>query len=342
MDTKKLYQWYQIHKRDLPWRHTKEPYKIWLSEIILQQTQVVQGLPYYERFISQYPTVKDLANATEQDVLNLWQGLGYYSRARHLHYTAQDIVKHYQGVFPDNYKALLKLKGVGPYTAAAIASFCYNEPVAVVDGNVYRVLARIFGIDTPINTTEGQKIFKNLAQKQLDIKNPAVYNQAMMEFGALHCTPALPKCETCPLSQDCVAFQTGQVSKLPVKLSKIKIKKRYLNYYLVQYQDEIILQKREGKGIWQNLYQLPLIEQNNKKAPTQKQIDSLADQFGFEPDKQAKLVGQSIHKLTHQHLFINFWQIDSRRKPQNSIAKNELKNYPVPIVIANFLENTIL
>ncbi len=342
MDTNKLIEWYQNHHRKLPWRDTKEPYKIWLSEIILQQTQVVQGLPYYQAFIKQFPTVNKLAAATEQQVLNLWQGLGYYTRARNLHYTARDIVTNYQGLFPKTYKSLLKLKGVGPYTAAAIASFCYNEPVAVVDGNVYRVLSRIFGIDTPINTTEGQKYFKQLAQDQLDRQQPAVYNQAIMEFGALHCTPAVPKCESCPLLSDCIAYQTGQVGNLPVKLSKTKVKHRYLNFYLVKYKNGIILQKRESKGIWQNLYQLPLIEQTNKDFPTHKVLTAMTGHLDILFDNPPKLIAQTKHKLTHQHLYINFWQIDSSHKPKNYVPVSKLKNYPVPAVIAKFLENNIL
>jgi len=338
MDTNKLIDWYRQHQRDLPWRQTKEPYKIWLSEIILQQTQVAQGLPYYNKFIRRFPTVYDLAKASEQEVLNLWQGLGYYSRARNLHFTAKDIVENYAGIFPKNYKDLLKLKGVGDYTAAAIATFCYNEPVAVLDGNVYRVLARLFGIDTPINTTEGKKIFKKTAQNNLDTQHPAIYNQAVMEFGALHCTPVQPRCEACPLIQNCMAYQTGQVAHLPVKLKKIKVKKRYLNFYLIRYQNQIILQKREGKGIWQNLYQLPLIETMHQTNPDNHSLSELAQQFNIRFLQEPKLVLQTKHKLTHQDLRINFWTATTTQKPLNTKALSELKHYPMPIVLANFLE----
>ncbi len=341
MDTAKLLDWYRQNKRDLPWRDTKEPYKVWLSEIILQQTQVVQGLPYYQKFIAAYPDVYSLAAATEQEVLNLWQGLGYYSRARHLHHTAKDIVNNYNGVFPKTYKELIKLKGIGDYTAAAIASFCYNEPVAVLDGNVYRVLARIYGIDTPINTTGSKKIFKNIAQQNLDPKQPAIYNQAIMEFGALHCTPVQPNCEICPLIKDCIAFQTGQTTKLPVKLSKLKIKKRYLHYFLVKWKGYIILEKREGKGIWQNLYQLPLIEKPDNASPMPDEFKTLYKKYHITPCEPPVFIDKTVHKLTHQHLYINFWRMESKQKPLHPIPQTAIKDYPLPVVIANFLTKTL-
>ncbi len=341
IDTKKLQDWYRQNKRNLPWRNTTDPYKIWLSEIILQQTRVAQGLPYYEAFIQNYPTVADLAVADEQAVLKVWQGLGYYSRARNLHYTARDIVQNYQGKFPDNYKDLLKLKGVGTYTAAAVASFCYQEPVAVVDGNVYRVLARFYGLDVPINTTQGKKIFAGLAQKILDRKHPALHNQAIMEFGALHCTPAQPACSNCPLSVQCVAYQTGTVAKLPVKLPKIKVKKRYLHYFVIENKEQLLLQKRQGKGIWQNLYELPLLETNQarKLKPAELGVflkDLHIDKFII---NQPEVI---IHKLTHQHLHIHFWHIKVAGNLPAGILKRDLHQYPMPIVIANFLDNNIL
>jgi len=337
MDAKILIDWYNQHKRNLPWRQTKNPYKIWLSEIILQQTQVAQGLPYYQKFIQKFPNVYVLAAASEQEVLNLWQGLGYYSRARNLHFTAKDIVDNYAGIFPKNYKDLLKLRGVGDYTASAIAAFCYDEPVAVLDGNVFRVLSRLFGKATPINTTEGKKIFKQLAQDQLDTRQPALYNQAIMEFGALHCTPAQPKCLTCPLAQNCMAYQTGQISNLPVKLKKIKIKKRFLNFYLIRYQDFIILQKREGKDIWRNLYQLPLIESLQNSIPEHNKFKKLVQELEIDFNGKPRLIAQTKHKLTHQLLMVNFWLVESTQKPKNAIALSDIKYYPVPIVIANFL-----
>jgi len=342
MNSKTLIIWYQQNKRDLPWRHTTNPYHVWLSEIILQQTRVAQGLPYYQQFVDNYATVHDLAKASEQEVLNLWQGLGYYSRARNLHYTARDIVQNYKGIFPGNYKDLLQLKGVGAYTAAAIASFCYNEPVSVLDGNVYRVLARLLGIDTPINSPEGQKYFKQLAQELVDRQNPGVYNQAIMEFGALHCTPTNPQCDICPMANDCMAYNTGKVADLPVKLQKIKIKKRFLHYFLVKHDNFIILEKRESKDIWQNLYQLPLIEKTDSKPLKNSDFDELFAIFDIKLNKKAKKSAKIVHKLTHQHLHIQFWELESINKPTNLIAVNQLRNYPMPIVIANYLDTEII
>ena len=228
--SKTLINWYSNNKRVLPWRKTNNPYYIWLSEIILQQTQVRQGLPYYEAFIANYPTIFDLANANESDVLKLWQGLGYYSRARNLHTTAKHIVYKLNGVFPNTYKELLKLKGVGDYTASAIASICFNEPTAVVDGNVYRVLSRYFGINTPINSSKGVKEFKNLAQQLIDIKKPAEFNQAIMEFGATLCKPKNPNCNICPFNNSCIAFNKSSINNLQVKIKSAKAKKKHFNF----------------------------------------------------------------------------------------------------------------
>ena len=259
--TKKLINWYLVNKRDLPWRATNNPYFIWLSEIILQQTQVAQGLPYYKAFTSKFPTVFDLANAEESQVLKLWQGLGYYSRARNLHASAKYIVNEFNGVFPDTYNEIIKLKGVGDYTASAIASICFNETTAVVDGNVYRALSRIYGISTPINTGKGFKEFKALAQELIDTKQPATFNQAIMEFGARQCKPKSPDCSICPFNTSCVALQKNKIEQLPVKLKALKVKKKNFNFMVILSADQkTILEKREGKGIWQNLYQFPLIE----------------------------------------------------------------------------------
>ena len=256
-----LTHWYSDNKRSLPWRKTKDPYFIWLSEIILQQTRVDQGLPYYESFVASFPTVFELANATEEHVLKLWQGLGYYSRARNLHFTAKHIVSEFNGEFPNTYDELIKLKGVGDYTASAIASICFNEPTAVVDGNVYRVLARYFGIDTPINSTKGIKEFKALAQNLLPKQLVGDYNQAIMEFGARQCKPANPNCDVCPLNNSCLSLAKGRVDKLPVKLKKTKITKKYFNFLVFVSNDEkTILEQRTKNGIWKNLYQFPLIE----------------------------------------------------------------------------------
>lgn len=259
--SKILTHWYSNNKRDFPWRQTKDPFRIWLSEIILQQTQVKQGLPYYEAFVSTYSTVFELANANESDVLKLWQGLGYYSRARNLHATAKYIANECDGIFPNNYKDLLKLKGIGDYTASAISSICFNEVSAVVDGNVYRVLSRYFGIETPINSAKGIKEFKQLAQELIDKNKPAEFNQAIMEFGAIQCKPSNPDCSVCPFNSSCVALQKNMIGLLPIKLKANKVKKRYFNFLVfVSTNRKTILEKREGKGIWQNLYQFPLIE----------------------------------------------------------------------------------
>ena len=250
----KLIDWYHHQRRNLPWRHTRDPYFIWLSEVILQQTRVAQGLPYYQQFTEAYPTVFDLAAAPEQEIMRLWQGLGYYSRARNLSQTAQFIVQEQNGQFPDSYHKLLKLKGIGPYTAAAIASFAYDEAVAVVDGNVYRVLARVFGLATDITSTEGKKQFAQLANELLDVSQPATYNQAIMEFGALQCTPVSPDCLLCPFQANCVANATGQIAKLPVKTKKTKVRERFFNYFVIIKNQEIALKQRTDRDIWQQLY----------------------------------------------------------------------------------------
>ena len=338
--SKRLAQWYLINKRDLPWRKTHEPYHIWLSEIMLQQTRIEQGLPYYLKFIEAYPTVFDLANASTDEVLKLWQGLGYYSRARNLHETAKHVAFDLDGKFPDSYKGLLKLKGVGDYTASAIASFCYNEPVAVVDGNVYRVLSRIFGIDTPINSTTGIKEFKKLAQELLDKEKPAIFNQAIMEFGALHCKPQNPKCETCPFNDKCLALKNNKINELPVKLKKGKIKNRYFNYLVFDLEGEkTILEQRSGKGIWNGLYQFPLIE--SEKLIDENELMELQDfkNLVSSPSLELQLYNDTpvIHKLSHQHLYTRFWLINTHQFQGDSIDFQNIMEYPVPVLIENFL-----
>ena len=336
----RLTHWYLQNKRDLPWRNTHEPYQIWLSEIMLQQTRIEQGLPYFLKFIEAYPSVFDLANAPQDEVLKLWQGLGYYSRARNLHETAKHVAFDLDGIFPDTYKGLLKLKGVGDYTASAIASICYNEPVAVVDGNVYRVLSRIFGIDTPINSTAGIKEFKKLAQELLDKKDPATYNQAIMEFGALHCKPQNPKCGTCPFSDKCLALKDEKVKELPVKLKKTKVRKRYFNYLVFDLEkDKTILEQRKGKGIWNGLYQFPLVETENlveeEELIQEENFRELIENREF----NLQLFNESpvVHKLSHQHLYTRFWIVNSDGVSKTSVALEEVSEYPVPVLIGNFL-----
>ena len=257
----KLISWYLQHKRDLPWRETQNPYYIWLSEIMLQQTRVAQGLPYFMKFTTAFPTVFDLANASEEAVLKLWQGLGYYSRARNLHKTAQIVAFEMNGVFPENYTNLLKLKGIGDYTAAAIASFSYNECVPVVDGNVFRVLSRYFDVENDISIQSTKKVFAALALELMPKNNPAQFNQAIMEFGALQCVPKSPNCIICPFNESCAALMKNKVDKLPVKNKKIKVTNRFLNYLIYNdSKNNTIIQKRTEKGIWQNLYEFPLLE----------------------------------------------------------------------------------
>ncbi len=339
--SKTLKDWYSSNNRKLPWRETQNPYFIWLSEIILQQTQVKQGLPYYEAFVENFPTVYDLAKADEQEVLKLWQGLGYYSRARNLHASAQYVVNDCAGVFPNTYKTLLKLKGVGDYTASAIASICFNEVTAVVDGNVYRVLARYFGIATPINTTEGIKQFKTLAQDLIDVKDPATFNQAIMEFGAMQCKPKTPDCMFCPFSSSCVAFQKGTIAQLPVKLKKVKVKQRYFNFMVFLSQDhKTVLERREGKGIWQNLYQFPLIEttENISHEGCLELLKTNTHTKGVAFDVVQYNTVPQLHKLSHQHLHITFWIVSLEGTLKAGIACNAIETYPVPVIIGKFIE----
>ena len=340
--SKILTHWYSNNKRDLPWRQTKDPYLIWLSEIILQQTQVKQGLPYYESFTMQFPSVFELANANESAVLKLWQGLGYYSRARNLHTSAKYIVNELNGVFPNSYIDLIKLKGVGDYTASAIASICFNEVTAVVDGNVYRFLSRYFGISTPINSTIGIKEFKQLAQNLIDKKNPAVFNQAIMEFGANQCKPQNPDCYSCPFIKECIAYNSNTIGEFPVKIKSAKPKKKYFNFLVFISEDgKTILEKREGKGIWQNLYQFPLVEtkKNEDALNFKKKIKehTLLKDLNFEFFLYNEEV--IIHKLSHQHLFTKFWIVKVNRLLVDGMSLRKIHDYPVPILIENFIES---
>lgn len=333
---KRLIQWYLQNKRDLPWRETTDPYRIWLSEIMLQQTRVAQGMPYYFAFSEAFPTIFDLARAPEEKVLKLWQGLGYYSRARNLHATAQHIALELGGKFPENYTSLLQLKGVGEYTAAAIASFSYKEVVPVVDGNVFRVLSRYFDIETDIASPKAKKEFSALAFELMPKDNPATFNQAIMEFGALQCVPKNPSCMFCPLNDGCLALAKGKVDQLPVKLKKQKVANRYFNYLVYADADgKTLLQKRSGKGIWQNLYEFPLVE-------TQSQADlgMVSDAIDKNEIRSiSEIDGASvIHKLSHQHLFIRFWKVEVSGKLENGISADDVHGFPVPIVLGNFIE----
>ncbi len=339
----KILVWYGKNKRDLPWRGSVDPYEIWLSEIILQQTRVAQGTPYFLSFIQSFPKVSDLANAKEETVLKLWQGLGYYSRARNLHTAAKMVVEQYGGQFPASYKELIKLKGVGDYTASAISSICSNERHAVVDGNVYRVLSRYFGVDKPINSTEGIKYFKKLAQEVLHVDNVRDYNQGIMEFGAIKCTPKNPDCSTCPLLEGCVAVKEKRTDSLPVKLKKTKIKTRYFNYLVPIFVDVngrkwTMLEQRTGKGIWQNLWEFPLLESDREfdlKAITENYSQVL--ELKGDPNITLFNTDVVIHKLSHQHLVTKFWIIEIDEILKNAVPVVELEKYPVPVLISTFI-----
>jgi len=329
--------WYLYNYRELPWRNTKDPYKIWLSEIILQQTRVSQGLPYYEEFVKNFPTVQDLAQAPEQTVLKLWEGLGYYSRARNLHFSAKYILADLEGVFPKNYKDLLKLKGIGDYTAAAIASFAYQEIVPAIDGNVYRVLSRVFGVFEAIDSGEGKKIFKKLSEELIDKKNPDTYNQAVMEFGATVCTPKLPKCKSCIFNTSCYALANKKISALPFKKGKIKVRKRHFNYLVfLDENNNTLIEQRKGKGIWENLYQFPLFESETASDETAV-LKHISDKVTI---NSIQLYNEKAlaHKLSHQHLYSHFWIIKTSVLAKKSIAWTMLDNFPFPILIRNFIK----
>jgi A/G-specific adenine glycosylase len=332
-----LLKWYAVHKRNLPWRHTTDAYTIWISEIILQQTRVDQGLAYFNRFMAAYPRVEDLAAAPEGDVLKLWQGLGYYSRARNLHATAKGIVSKYGGVFPREYKDLMLLKGIGDYTASAIASFAFNKPHAVLDGNVFRFLSRYFGIETPIDSPQGKKEFAFLASEVLDIINPGLYNQAIMEFGALQCRPGIPDCFSCPLIETCIAFATKKVAMLPVKSKKLTIRERFFNYLHIENSDTILLNKRGKSDIWEGLYDFPMIE-TEKHTGASKLMESNEWKLFFKENACCvKSVSKTfIHKLTHQKIHAVFYHIiisDLSNLAGTSkfvVKKEDLEKYPIP------------
>ena len=339
-----LINWYREHKRELPWRESSDPYLKWISEIILQQTRVVQGYDYFIRFIKRFPDVTSLAEADEDEVMKFWQGLGYYSRARNLHAAARSM----NGVFPKTYPEVLALKGVGEYTAAAICSFAYNMPYAVVDGNVYRVLSRYLGIETPIDSTEGKKLFASLAGEFLDKSRPAVYNQAIMDFGAIQCTPQNPACLFCPLAGSCMALSKSMVAQLPVKQHKTKTTERFLNYIYVRAGACTFINKRTGNDIWKNLFELPLIE--TASSVTEEELLALPE-FIKLFDKEEVPVVRSIcrnvkHVLSHRVLYANFYEVVLPEKTKSfssylKIKTNELEQYAVPKLIHAFLEKYV-
>ena len=330
MFTTTLLDWFVLHKRDLPWRHTKDPYAIWLSEVILQQTRIQQGMDYWWRFMKRWPKVENLANATEDEVLKEWQGLGYYSRARNLHVAAQQIVE--RGKFPDTLEDIKKLKGVGDYTAAAIGSISFGLPVAVVDGNVYRVLARHYGIDTPINTTMGKHLFTELAQSLLPVDQPAEFNQAMMDFGAIQCTPTSPKCLECPLQETCEALHMGRIDDLPVKEKKLTIQTRHLTYIYIRCKGKTAIRRRPAGDIWQGLWEPYLEEARGKEPETRGMLE------------RATIIGKNVkHVLTHRVLMADFYLLETDTPPVLPdeyiwVEESELGNYAVPRLIEKLLE----
>ena len=340
-----LINWYAENHRNLPWRQQPTPYQVWLSEVILQQTRVNQGMDYYLRFVERWPTVTDLAQASEEEVLKMWQGLGYYSRARNLHHCAQQVVKEYGGEFPADFEKLKQLKGIGDYTAAAIASIAFGLPHAVVDGNVYRVLARLYDIDTPININEGQTLFAQLADELLNRKQPGLHNQAMMEFGALHCTPKNPNCLHCPLQPHCIAFEHQTVMLRPVKLPKVKVTTRHFNYLVIRTKDYIYLHKRNDNDIWRNLYDFPCVE-----SETAMTVDEVVASEQFQqliegkPFAIKKVSPVFTHKLTHRTILAQFIEIkldeellQIQTKDLFLTRESDLGNYPIPRLIDLYL-----
>lgn len=339
-----LINWYQEYKRELPWRESADPYLIWISEIILQQTRVAQGYDYFLRFIERFPDVASLAVAEEDEVMKYWQGLGYYSRARNLHAAARSM----NGVFPKTYSEVLALKGVGEYTAAAICSFAYGMPYAVVDGNVYRVLARYLGIDTPIDSAEGKKLFAALADELLDKAQPATYNQAIMDFGAMQCTPLSPNCMFCPLAETCSALSRGLISQLPVKQHKTKTTNRYFNYLYVRMGNYTFVHKRTGNDIWKNLFEFPLIE--TSKSVSEEAFLALPKLCSLF-DKGEVPVIRSVcrdvkHVLSHRVIYANFYEVTL---PEGSgsfsayqrVRMEDLEQYAVSRLVHAYIEKYV-
>jgi len=346
--SKSLLHWHQTENcREMPWKGEKDPYRIWLSEIILQQTRVEQGISYYQKFVSTFPTVHDLANADDQQVFKLWEGLGYYSRCRNLIASAKYISKELNGQFPNTYETISQLKGVGPYTTAAIASFAYNLPYAVLDGNVFRILARLFGLSTPTDSTEGKKQFANLSQQLLDKKLPALYNQAIMDFGATVCKPA-PNCNACPFTCSCVAYGTNSISELPVKSKKIRIRKRWFHYLVIEHKGYIAIRQRISRDIWNQLYEYPLIETDAQII--EEQLIEMVKQSGMVESHNIEIVEYSeTHKqqLSHQLIQGRFLHVRTKEKPAGDpswlwLPESQMKEYPFPRLINSYRQRSSL
>lgn len=340
----RVINWYLAHKRDLPWREISDPYKIWVSEIILQQTRIVQGLDYYLRFIDKFPNVESLATASEDEVLLQWQGLGYYSRARNMHKAAQEIMSDFGGKFPTDYEGIRSLKGVGDYTAAAIASFAYNLPHAVLDGNVFRVLSRYFAIDTPIDSTKGKKEFAELSQKLLDKDKPGLFNQGLMDLGATICLPSSPKCDECPICNSCVARNSGCSTDFPIKTKKLTQKDRFFVYFIIKDKNgDLLLHRREGKDIWQGLYEFPLVELS-QSMDTLQDLSILSENLAEFSSLTIKRVCPEIkHVLSHQCIHAWFIEADGIYEENlNSkyipVSEPQLSNYAVSRLTEIYLE----
>ena len=344
-----LLNWHETIDRSLPWKSSNDPYKIWLSEIIMQQTRIAQGTPYYLKFVEAFPTIIDLANADEANVMKLWQGLGYYSRARNLHYTAKTIRDEYNGVFPNDYGDILALKGVGKYTAAAISSFAYGHEYPVVDGNVIRLISRYFGITAPVDISQTQKEINHLAEKLIKGIDPGKYNQAIMDFGALMCSPKAPKCMNCPFNNECIANTTGQVNTIPFKSKKIKKTDRFFHYfYILDDRNNIILNQRKNKDIWHSLYDFPSIENKQKEPITSNDINKfLKETIG----KKALEINMPTkvykHLLTHQTIYGQFYSVSLKQLPQNiepfiSVQLDNVDSYAFPKLISNYLEDKVI
>lgn len=340
-----LINWYSKNKRKLPWRTSPKPYNIWLSEVIMQQTRIDQGTPYYQKFIARYPDVNSLAKAKESEVLKLWQGLGYYSRARNLHAAAKQVVETYKGEFPSHYTELLKLKGVGAYSAAAISSICNGEAIPVVDGNVFRFLSRHFGIDTPIDTSGGQKQFRELAERLIDHNRAGDFNQAIMEFGALVCTPKKPNCHSCPFKNTCTALREENVTKYPIKARKVQVKKLHIHYFVVKNEFGVYLKQRSADSFWARMYDFPCATFVRK--PLKSDIIQEAEKLGISliPKKQKPV--QTIHLLTHRQLNLSFWwgaksKDDSLHNHLLIRSQEDLRTLALPKPIVDFLEQHFL
>jgi A/G-specific adenine glycosylase len=338
----KLVEWYSLNKRDLPWRDTKDPYKIWLSEVILQQTRVNQGMPYYLKFVEKFPDIRSLASASEQEILRLWQGLGYYTRARNLHQCAREVVNDHHAIFPNDFQTLKKLRGIGDYTAAAISSFSNNEKVAVVDGNVFRVLSRVFGINNEINSPEGKKVFSSLANELICSARPDLHNQAIMEFGALQCVPRNPDCNQCIFLHGCFAVANSMQDQLPVKVKPKVSRKRYFYYFVIQKGNSLLMKKREGKDIWHGLFDFLLLE---KKSPTG--INKLVAELNADTrlsihSNSVKISGLYKHSLSHQTIYSKFILVEEYPKnlvkePFEFYSAKKINSLPKPVLISRFL-----